>query len=643
MPHRRLRQSWVLAIAALLLLVCSSCASLGTCRSGADRLPPPLPAGYEVILAPVADPMEPLNRGFADFNSVVARHILHPATQLWDFLVPAYLQERLGCFGENLTYPVRVVNHLLQGEWGASWTDTRRFVINSTVGVLGLWDPATCWNAPHVEGSFSQTLRDWRTPEGVFFNVPLMGPGTMRDFAGNCVDLCLNPLGWLLPMAVNAPLQGGLTVNRFNQKMPEMANLLRSGTSYEVGMIGLTMARESQESRYVIDRTRTDYDADQTFGALMTAPRDARLMYRRARNRHADLPDGSRIPYSCWPVRGAEKIAVILPGIGGHRHSDPVYALAEQFLDHGFAVIAFSSTFTDDYFLHLAGNPPPGYLPEDARTLSQAISAAVADYRRRYHGAEDGQCVILGYSLGALNALHLAALENESGFPGGLKVDKYLAINPPVHVVKALGNIDAFFALPSSWPSDGRRERLHDLAMRLGAFLQPSPLNPPSPVIPLTREESQFAIGLYMRAVLADTLMALEKASPSGLFRHDASSHFHRNRLFLEAMGTSYADYMVKVVMPWYQRHFDGKLTARKMEERADLPALSGQLTGDRRIHVFQNRNDFLIDEGDLAWYRGCFGDNFHLFDQGGHIGNMSRPEYQKLLVGAAMSSLILH
>ncbi len=617
---------------ALLLFASVSCVTTykpATCA---------LPADTDVILSPLEDKYEPMNRAFADFNDCVVTHVVHPATQIWDVVIPDYLQARIGCFGENIGYPMRVVNHLLQAEWGMSWVDTKRFGINMTAGVLGFWDPATGWGAPHIAGNFSQTLRGWHTPGGDYVNAPVFGPGNVRDLAGSCVDTLLEPSRWFLPTGTNLALNCTLGVNKFNQEMPSLVNILKSNNSYELSKIAGVFTKEAENSRYVIDRTRNDYDADQTLGALLTAPRDARKMYAAARNRKAKLADGSKVPYTCWNTRNAKAIVVILPGIGGNRHSDTVYAIAEQFIAQGnCSVIALSSTFSADYFENLVQPAPPGYLPEDAKRLALVISAALEDYTSRYKDNSSAECVILGYSLGALNTLHLAALEKNGLMPENIHVKKYVAINPPVHVAKALGKIDQFFALPNEWPSATRRAQMQDMALRLGAYFKPSVFNPPSPVVPLTRTESQFLIGMYMRAILADTVVSWEKNAQIGLFRNDVDAHFYRNDLFLEAMAFSYTDYMLKAVLPWYQSHLNEQLDAQKMEARADLTALEDELHGDARIHVFQNRNDFLIAPEDVAWYERCFGDNLHLFEQGGHLGNLAFPDYQQLLLKIAL------
>ena len=100
------------------------------------------PRGSAALLQRTSDPLEGYNRVVQDFNQGVENAVVHPAAQVWRALTPDFLRTGLSNFSDNLGYPLRVVNHLLQGDLSASWNDTKRFAANTTAGILGLWDPA---------------------------------------------------------------------------------------------------------------------------------------------------------------------------------------------------------------------------------------------------------------------------------------------------------------------------------------------------------------------------------------------------------------------------------------------------------------------------------------------------------------------
>jgi hypothetical protein len=115
----------------------------------------------EVPFIPLlADPYEPMNRGTSGFNDWVYRNLLDPLGKGWRFVFGASVRKRIGKFGTNLEFPVRGVNNLVQGKFGNAGTETSRFLINTTVGLLGFFDPADSWGlkapAPLFRSSFYQ-------------------------------------------------------------------------------------------------------------------------------------------------------------------------------------------------------------------------------------------------------------------------------------------------------------------------------------------------------------------------------------------------------------------------------------------------------------------------------------------------------
>src|SRR5262249_35236852 len=99
-------------------------------------------------------------------------------------------------FLSNLGSPVTFVNDLLQGHIGRAGTTIARLGINSTLGVFGLFDPATDFGFDRHEEDFGQTLAVWGGHSGPYVFVPLLGPTTVRDGAGRIVDLAFDPLNW---------------------------------------------------------------------------------------------------------------------------------------------------------------------------------------------------------------------------------------------------------------------------------------------------------------------------------------------------------------------------------------------------------------------------------------------------------------
>jgi phospholipid-binding lipoprotein MlaA len=97
-------------------------------------------------------------------------------------------------FGDNVSLPGMVVNGILQGNIDNAFQNSARFVLNTTVGLLGFFDPATGLGLAEVETDFGETLSIWGVPEGAYLELPVLGPSTERALAGRIVDMIIDPL-----------------------------------------------------------------------------------------------------------------------------------------------------------------------------------------------------------------------------------------------------------------------------------------------------------------------------------------------------------------------------------------------------------------------------------------------------------------
>lgn len=165
--------------------------------------------------AAIADPWEGMNRPIFRFNDALDRWFLEPVAKGWDYAVPDPIEKAIRRFYGNLGFPVVFVNDLLQGKPLAAGQDAARFVINTTSGVLGFFDPATDIGLPAHNEDFGQTLGVWGVPSGPYLVLPLLGPSSPRDTGGLAVDSATRLVySWWLPFVANASLYSVNVVNR---------------------------------------------------------------------------------------------------------------------------------------------------------------------------------------------------------------------------------------------------------------------------------------------------------------------------------------------------------------------------------------------------------------------------------------------
>lgn len=142
------------------------------------------------------DPLQKFNRPMFAFNQVVDKVALRPAAKAYVKVTGPKERELLGNFFANLRSPVTITNSMLQGRPGPALETTGRFMINSTVGFLGFFDPASAMQLPARTTDFGVTLAHWGVPEGPYLVLPFIGPTTLRDVWKLPVDSYLDPFGW---------------------------------------------------------------------------------------------------------------------------------------------------------------------------------------------------------------------------------------------------------------------------------------------------------------------------------------------------------------------------------------------------------------------------------------------------------------
>ena len=174
----------------------------------------------------VYDPIEPINRAIFSFNNAADRVILEPIAKGYKKL-PSPIQTGLSNFLSNLRAPLVVVNQILQGQGENAIQSTGRFIVNSTVGVLGFIDVADKIGLEEKEEDFGQTLATWGIGDGFYIVLPLFGPSNLRDTTGMVMTMMTDPInsyavsqgeGWIVPMrtAVNAVDQRSKIIDEVN-------------------------------------------------------------------------------------------------------------------------------------------------------------------------------------------------------------------------------------------------------------------------------------------------------------------------------------------------------------------------------------------------------------------------------------------
>jgi phospholipid-binding lipoprotein MlaA len=201
-------------------------------RPVVDEGPSGPPPATDTLPEQIYDPFEGMNRGIFAFNDVFDRFLLRPIAWTYGKVLPDRAKTSVRNFFRNLGSPVRFANDGLQGTMGDAGNTFMRFLINTTVGVGGLFEVAEDWGFPYKPSDFSTTMHDYGVNAGPYLIIPFFGPSNMRDAAGIVVDSAMNPLGWLTDTTVNGAVLGGRVVSTREHLIEPLDDLRKGSIDY---------------------------------------------------------------------------------------------------------------------------------------------------------------------------------------------------------------------------------------------------------------------------------------------------------------------------------------------------------------------------------------------------------------------------
>lgn len=164
------------------------------------------------------DPYEVQNRRIHAFNKKIDAALVKPSSSVYGTLLPGPVRTGVGNFAANINTPGLVANNILQGRVEPAVSNTFRFLINSTIGIGGLFDPASAMGIPVRRTDFGETLYVWGVQQGAYLELPVLGPASERDLAGKIVDTFFNPMNFVLKKPEIYYASGGRIIARFGDR-----------------------------------------------------------------------------------------------------------------------------------------------------------------------------------------------------------------------------------------------------------------------------------------------------------------------------------------------------------------------------------------------------------------------------------------
>ncbi len=195
----------------------------------------------------IYDPLEWMNRRTYSFNYYFDKYLFLPIVNGYEFITPDYLEDRISCFIDNVYEFNNFTNNLLQLKFKNSGIVVGRFVVNSTVGILGLWDPATGFGMEKQPEDFAQTLGSYGVGAGPYLVLPILGPSNLRGATGFVTDAVLfsvvGPASWIDDDATANVFTGVAAVNsRYRTKF----RYYSTGSPFEYDMVRMLYSKKQE-------------------------------------------------------------------------------------------------------------------------------------------------------------------------------------------------------------------------------------------------------------------------------------------------------------------------------------------------------------------------------------------------------------
>jgi ABC-type transporter lipoprotein component MlaA len=601
-------------------------------------------AGAEVVVLPesVPDPLEPANRIIYAFNKGLMTGAVKPTAKVFRFIVVKPVRKGIDNFGKNITYPGRLINNLLQGRWAGARDETYRFGCNTTVGVAGFVDVASKWNIPKADADFGQTFGQWGWNPQFYVMLPIFGPSNERDTIGLAADTAANPLTYIAPYPTRTPgyltyvspytyISYGILYNDLTDTVDDYVRVAQSEMdAYSELQYAWTFVRKNRVADFEV-KGKPDAASLETLETVFFTFKDPEFP-GRGKTRSVLIPaTGRKLKFTFWLQPKKAPVVYIVPGLGSHRLAASALALAELVYQHGFSAVCVSSTFNFEFMESASTAAVPAYMPVDVHDLHVALTEIDRRLEKLYP-ERLGPKALMGYSMGAFESLFMAATESTNQAPL-IKFDRYVAINSPVRLLYGISKLDEYFQAPLAWPVAERATNIENTFLKVAALSKTSLT--PQTSLPFSGIESKFLIGMTFRLILRDAIYSSQQRNNLGVLEHPIRK-WRRVPLYQEILQYSYQDYLQKFLIPYYWTWGIELSAPDVLANASSLRTYAAGLQANPNVRLIVNRDDFLLPDEDLAWLKTTFAeDQLTVFEQGGHLGNLSRPTVQKAILGA--------
>ena len=313
----------------------------------------------------------------------------------------------------------------------------------------------------------------------------------------------------------------------------------------------------------------------------------------------------------------------LLSGIGSNAYFGPATYFAGLFYQEGFHVVILPSPMSWNFALAASRSGAPGYAPDDARDLYEAMQNTLWLLRTRYHVVTT-RIDFMGASLGALEGAYLSVIDAEERKIG---IERYLLLNPPLDLAYALDKVDEWTALQNKFGQD-KSKRLVGRALAIVESFSKERLDDPAVFDRLakefagfTTEEIQFLIAAALQTSLPELVYVTQGIHDQ---RVPAPTKDETRKRLRASKNVSFKGYGEQIALPlWKQRPAEPQGDLESFTKRGSLAPILDRLRSNAKVHIVHNADDVLVDRTSIEELKAALGDQVTVFPYGGHLGNL--------------------
>ena len=603
------------------------------------------------------DPISGWNRAIFTFNDGLMRYIVRPIGIGYTTIIPRPLIEIIENMCCNLEFPRKAITCLGTAEWNGALDETLRFLINSTIGLGGMFDPAKYWfHLYSTDSDFGRMFSVWGIDPGCTFMFPFCSFVNVRDGAGAIFDYAFDGRTYI-------PYSSWTYLNRMIVAEDQYASAMTNASDrYHIyrtvmiarrKMINDLTAYKAANAMYkkfkspppVIPQQKPDKSLPanairlkdyypqgsliDTFRVLYFRPEqrdDFWWMRLSCFNRDFDQnckkfqinihgekpyqyffrapdPDGVKLK--------KPQLVFILPGIGTRKEGSTPMALAEMYWKQGYHVVITDSAFVPEFSERVCNNALPGCAPDDVKYMQNLFHSIVKNLKQSFLIPEESEITFAGWSFGALHTLFLADLEQKEP---KLHAKQYLAIAPPVDLGYAIKQADSFAEVSVKWNKDQAKKNALEAITTLLGVNNAKRFPVEGSVfrrLDITEDQAKYMISAVFRMTIRDLLLRKHLQKPLPGIKNDIKPE-NRIALLEELDNLKFRQYATFFPAPY-----------DTLVKKASLRSIEKTLRTNKKIQIIHTWDDFLINDADKQFLTDTLGKRITWFSNGGHLGNL--------------------